>query len=151
MPFNATSWFETGLKPSLPSMKSYEFAYFRIADGVVTISRERDREIVCVWERERVSVCVRERVCVCVWERKRECVCVCERERVCVWERENGKEKTNLENCLIEIGLENIKQCQLIRFVRGVEDNETHTHTLSLSHTYTHTHSQRERDRATSD
>ena len=70
---------------------------------------ERERESVCyvcvresVWERECV-MCVRERVCVCerervcVWESV--CVCVrererervfCERESVCVWERERG-------------------------------------------------------------
>ncbi len=30
-------------------------------------------------------MCVKEKVCVCVRERVSVCVCVCERERVCVF------------------------------------------------------------------
>ncbi len=39
-----------------------------------------DESVVCVWcvfERERVCCVREERVCVCVFERERESVCVC--------------------------------------------------------------------------
>ncbi len=56
-----------------------------------TNTRDTARACVCVWERERESVCVSFSVCVCVrvWERECVCVflcvCVCERECVCFY------------------------------------------------------------------
>ena len=63
--------------------KDYSSLAFKVTKGQVraspslSSSDERERESMCVRERER------ECVCVCVYERGRECVCV----RVCVRER----------------------------------------------------------------
>ena len=51
-----------------------------------------ERVCVCVRERDKQRVCVRERMCVC--ERESESVCVCERENVCVEECGNFELET---------------------------------------------------------